>query len=353
MQLRDDFAKHISELHNPIDRPYTTSIDKSLLESTEDIEHLNKEIHDVNPDYLTFLPAYFWVFYFAIGWIYFSSFMFLIVSTDGLLHLQSSNIPLLVLDVSIALSMFIVFCTPLILLLYQFFRKYPIRTQYYFLKKEQKIAYYYRPLMKFRQPYELKIVDYKNVHPDLHLDKYNQAYTPLNLYVADPETGDITHHLKLEDYRVNPRVQWAFIRTYMEGPADDLPIDAQFCEAYPADTSGSLFACADIVFRKNGILPSDHSGGGQIMVFIIGSIIALGNLFQANHYQCTKRAILHPDVQKLLTWNGQNNPYPIQLITDEAKLAFDGRNWEVNVRWVCIILINMGLFLWAVVAYNS
>ncbi|MFK3989132.1 hypothetical protein ACI2JM_02300 [Psychrobacter sp. NPDC064578] len=191
------------------------------------------------------------------------------------------------------------------------------------------------------------------MHPDLHQDPYNRAYTPLNLYVADPETGDITHHLKLEDYRVNPRVQWAFIRTYMEGPADDLPIDAQFCEAYPADTSGSLFACADIVFRKNGILPSDHSGGGQIMVFIIGSIIALGNLFQANHYQCTKRAILHPDVQKLLTWNGQNNPYPIQPITPEAQKAFDGKNWQVNIRWIVAILINISLFVWVVVAYNS
>ncbi|WP_201512426.1 DUF6708 domain-containing protein [Psychrobacter alimentarius] len=353
MQLRDDFAKHISELHNPIDRPYTASIDKSLLENIEDVEHLNKEIHDVNPDYLTFLPAYFWVFYFAIGWIYFSSFMFLIVSTDGLLHLQSYNIPLLVLDVSIALSMFIVFCTPLILLLYHFFRKYPIRTQYYFLKKEQKIAYYYRPLWKFRQSYELKIVDYKDIRPDLHQDPYNRAYTPLNLYVADPETGDITHHLKLEDYRVNPRVQWAFIRTYMESPADDLPIDNEICQAYPVDTSGSLFACADIIYRKNGILPSDHSGGGQIMVFIIGSIIALGNLFQANHYQCTKRAILHPEVKKLLTWDGQDNPYPIQTITDESKLAFEGGNWEVNVRWVGIILINVGLFVWAVMAYNS
>ena len=353
MQLRDDFAKHISELHNPIDRPYTTSIDKSLLESTEDIEHLNKEIHDINPDYLTFLPAYFWVFYFVIGWVCFSSFMFLILSTNGLLNLQSSNLPLLLLDVFIALFIFIPSCTPLILLLYQFIRKYPIRTQYYFLKKEQKIAYYYRPLWKFRQPYELKIVDYKDVRPDLHLDKYNQAYTPLNLYVADAVTGDITHHLKLEDYRVNSRVQWAFIRTYMESPVDELPVDAKFCEAYPADTSKSLFACADIIYRKNGILPSDHSGGGQIMVFIIGSIIALGNLFQANHYQCTKRAILHLDVQKLLTWDGQSNPYSIQPITDEAKLAFEGRNWEVNVRWVCIILINVGLFVWAVVAYNS
>ncbi|MDE0490900.1 hypothetical protein NK638_04995 [Psychrobacter sp. A3] len=353
MQLRNDFATHISELNNPIDRPYTTSIDKSLLESTEDIEHLNKEIHDVNPDYLTFLPAYFWVFYFAIGWVYFSSFIFFISSIDEILRLETSNVPLLVLDIFILLLMFIVFCAPLVLLLYQFIRKHPIRTQYYFLKKEQKIAYYYRPLWKFRQPYELKIVDYKDVIPDLHQDPYNRAYTPLNLYVADPETGDVTHHLKLEDYRVNPRVQWAFIRTYMESPANDLPIDSQFCEAYPVDTSKSLFACADIIYRKSGILPSNHSGGDQIMVFIIGSIIALGNLFQANHYQCTKRAILHPDVQKLLTWDGQDNPYPIQPITDEAKLAFEGRNWEVNVRWVCIILINVGLFVWAVVAYNS
>ncbi|MBH0085455.1 hypothetical protein I6E84_04395 [Psychrobacter sp. SCQQ22] len=353
MQLRDDFAQHISELNDPLERPYTASIDKSLLKNTEDIEHLNKEIHDVNPDYLTFLPAYFWYFYFIIAWTYFASFMFFIVSIGEVFRLEISNVPLFLLDIFILLLMFIVFCTPLILLIYQFFRKYSIRTQYYFLKKEQKIAYYYRPLMKFRQPYELKIVDYKDVHPDLHQDPYNRAYTPLNLYVADPETGDITHHLKLEDYRVNPRVQWAFIRTYMESPADELPIDAQFCEAYPADTSKSLFACADIVFRKNGILPSNHSGGDQIMVFIIGSIIALGNLFQANHYQCTKRAILHPEVIKLLTWDGQDNPYPIQPITDEAELAFEGRNWEVNVRWVCIILINAGLFAWAVVAYNA
>ena len=354
MQLRDDFAKHISELHNPIDRPYTASIDKSLLKNTEDVKHLNKEIQNINPDYLTFLPAYFWMFYFAIGWVYFFSYMFSVIFI--LLFIVNLDFVLsgfTVWFVLVGILMFIVFCTPLILLLYQFIAKKPFRTQYYFLKKEQKIAYYYRPLMKFRQPYELKVVDYKDVRPDLHLDKYNQAYTPLNLYVADPETGDITHHLKLEDYRVNPRVQWAFIRTYMERPADELPIDNEICQAYPADTSKSLFACADIIYRKNGILPSDHSGGGQIMVFIIGSIIALGNLFQANHYQCTKRAILHPEVQKLLTWDGQDNPYPIQPITDEAKLAFDGRNWEVNVRWIVAIIINISLFSWAVVAYNS
>lgn len=249
--------------------------------------------------------------------------------------------------------MFIVFCTPLILLLYQFIRKNPFRTQYYFLKKEQKIVYYYRPLMKFRQPYELKIVDYKDVHPDLHLDKYNQAYTPLNLYVADPETGNITHHLKLEDYRVNPRVQWAFIRIYMESPAENLPIDNKICQAYPMDTSKSLFACSDIVFRKNGMLNNTHSGSDTAIVLTISSLYALGYLFQGNHYQCVKRAILHPDVKKLLTWDGKDNPYPIQPITPEAEKAFQGKNWQVNFRWIVAILINISLFAWAVVAYNS
>ena len=353
MQLRNDFATHISELNNPIERPYSKNIDRKLFEKTEDVEHLNQEIHDVNPDYLTFLPAYFWVFYFAIGWTYFSSIMFFSIFIGDIFYNEPMKGVIQIFNIASMVFMFIAACAPLILTLYQLIRKHHFRTQYYFLKKEQKIAYYYRPLMKFRQPYELKIVDYKDVHPDLHLDKYNQAYTPLNLYVADPETGNITHHLKLEDYRVNPRVQWAFIRTYMESPADELPIDAQFCEAYPADTSKSLFACADIVFRKNGILPSNHSGGDQIMVFIIGSIIALGNLFQANHYQCTKRAILHPGVQKLLTWDGQDNPYSIQPITPEAQKAFQGKNWQVNIRWIVAIAINVGLFAWAVVVYNT
>ena len=57
MQLRDDFATHISELHSPLERPYSKDIDIKLFNSIESVEHLNKEIANVNPDYLTFLPA--------------------------------------------------------------------------------------------------------------------------------------------------------------------------------------------------------------------------------------------------------------------------------------------------------
>ena len=352
MQLRDDFAKHISELNEPLERPYTQPIGNTLLnDHKSDIGYLNREIHNINPDYLTFFPAYFWYFYFAIGWVYFSVFFFVIslIADISYFYLDDWSI----LNVFITLFMFIPSCTPLILLLYQFIIKKPFRTQYYFLKQQQKIAYYYRPLWKIRQPYELKIVDYKDIHPDLHQDRGNRAYTPLNLYVADAETGDITHHLKLEDYNVNPRVQWAFIRTYMESPSEALPIDSKLCQAYPTDTSKSLFACSDIIYRREGSINTKHSGETVMGMLAIGSVYALGNLFHGSHYQCVKRAILHPDVKKLLTWDGKDNPYPIQPITTEAQRAFQGKNWQVNFRWIVAILINISLFSWAVVAYNS
>ncbi|MGM8908692.1 hypothetical protein ACS8FB_01040 [Psychrobacter sp. 1U1] len=148
-------------------------------------------------------------------------------------------------------------------------------------------------------------------------------------------------------------MQWAFIRTYMESPSEALPIDHEECRAYPTDTSGSLFACSDILYRKHGVLSNEHDGAGSTVMLLMSSLYVLGHLFQGSHYQCVKRAILHPDVQKLLTWDGQNNPYPIQPITPEAQRAFEGKNWQVNIRWIVAIVINISLFAWAVVAYNS
>ena len=103
MQLRDDFAKHISELNNPLERPYSKGIDTSLLQSIDDIKHLNKEIQDVNPDYMAFLSAYFWYFYFIISWTYFASFMFFIISIDEMFRLETSNMLLFLLDIFILL----------------------------------------------------------------------------------------------------------------------------------------------------------------------------------------------------------------------------------------------------------
>lgn len=86
MQLRDDFAKHVSELHNPIERPYSKEIDNKLFNNIKDVEHLNKEIANVNPDYLTFLPAYFWVFYFVVGFIFLLSCSSLFLLMDYYLY---------------------------------------------------------------------------------------------------------------------------------------------------------------------------------------------------------------------------------------------------------------------------
>lgn len=348
-----EFAKHINELQEVLESPYSSEINKGLLEEGEDIEHLNKEIANINPDYMTFLPSYFWYWYFCIGWVYFSTFWLgnYFLQDIGEVVFINGNFDLF--DIILTFFWLLVFGTPLFLLFYQFIRKHPYRIQYYFLKKEQKLVYYYRPSLQFLKPFELKVVDYKDIIPEIHTIKQNTAYTPLNLYIADPNTGEITHHIKPHDVSVDPRVHWAFIRTYMEGDAADLPINPELCEAYPADTSKSLFACSDIVFRKYGILNTHHSGAGGIVMLIISSIYALGYLLQGNNYQCTKQAILHPDVKKLLTWDGKDNPYPIQPITPEAEKAFQGKNWQVNLRWVVAIAINVSLFAWAVVAYNG
>lgn len=354
MQLHNDFATHISELDNPIDRPYSQPIDKKLLtdsDNIDDINYLNKEIANINPDYMTFLPAYFWVFYFCIGWIYFTAFFFVNEVISDYKYFYSQD--WIYFDVFMSIFEFIIMLCPLLILIYQLIRKHPIRTQYYFLKKEQKVAYYYRPLWKIKQPYELHIVDYKDIIPDLYRDKYNTAYTPLNLYVADPDTGDITHHMKLEDYNVNPRVQWAFIRTYMERPSDELPIDPKLCQAYPTDTTGSLFACSDIIFRKSLFLNPKHQGDGIIAMMFLGSAYVLGYLLQGNTYQSVKQAINHPKVKAMLSWDGQDNPYPIQPVTPEAEQAFEGKNWQVNIRWIIAIAVNTFFFIGFVIAYNS
>lgn len=346
-----DFAKHINELQEILESPYSRKIDKALLKDSEDIEHLNKEIANINPDYMTFFPSYFWYWYFCIGWVYFSSVMFFSIFIGDIFYNEPMEGLLQIFNIASMIFIFIVFCTPLILLIYQLIRKYPYRTQYYFLRKEQKVAYYFRPSLQFFKPFELKVVDYKDLIPEIHTIKNNTAYKPLNLYVADPSTGNITHHIKPHDVSVNSRVHWAFIRTYMESHADELPIDPQFCEAYPADTSQSLFACSDIVFRKYGILNTQHSGAGGIVMLIISSIYAFGYLLQGNNYQCTKQAISHPDVSKLLTWDGKDNPYDIKQITEEAQKAFDGRNWQVNIRWIVAIAVNVSLVAW--IALNN
>ena len=50
----NEFAKHINELQEVLESPYSSEIDKGLLEEGEDIEHLNKEIANINRDHPIF-----------------------------------------------------------------------------------------------------------------------------------------------------------------------------------------------------------------------------------------------------------------------------------------------------------
>lgn len=81
------------------------------------------------------------MFYFAVGWVYFSSFWLGNYFLQDIGEVVFIDGEFSIFDIVFSFLWIVVFGTPLILFLYQLIRKRFIRTQYYFLK-EQKIAYY-------------------------------------------------------------------------------------------------------------------------------------------------------------------------------------------------------------------
>ncbi|WP_207804108.1 hypothetical protein, partial [Psychrobacter sp. JCM 18903] len=76
------------------------------------------------------------------------------------------------------------------------------------------------------------------------------VYEVLNLHIIDESTGEPSLSINCEGMQLNPYDQWAFIRTYMERPAEELPLDPRYAHACPTDISTSLLACADIAQEK-------------------------------------------------------------------------------------------------------
>ena len=88
-----------------------------------------------------------------------------------------------------------------------------------------------------------------------------------------------------------------------------------------------------------------YAGETVIAMLAIGSLYALVNLFHGSHYQCTKRAILHPEVQRRLMWDGKNNPYNVLPVTAARQAAFDNKNTKVKLKWYSGIAVNATWFI--------
>ncbi|WP_227429317.1 hypothetical protein [Psychrobacter sp. I-STPA6b] len=144
---------------------------------------------------------------------------------------------------------------------------------------------------------------------------------------------------------LNPHDQWTFIRTYMERPADELPLDPRYAHPCPTDISQSLFACADLVQEKRdkGLTGVRHEF--SLLSWLRICFISYLDLAEGNIYQSSKNPALHPDIKNKLQWNGENNPYNIIPVTAERQLAFANQNQSVKNRWYTGIAINLIWFI--------
>ncbi|MEC7118442.1 MAG: hypothetical protein VXW65_00860 [Pseudomonadota bacterium] len=158
----------------------------------------------------------------------------------------------------------------------------------------------------------------------------------------------------------DPEQQWNFIRTYMERPAEELPLDTKSpVQTWPTDMSGSLFACADAIYARLNLLNEHHQPSQNEVwqdlsawwVRVRSAVFTYLDLDQANNIRKTQRAINDPQVQALLELtrsqrpDPDHNPYPVRPMTEERRLAFLGQNPDVNRRWQIAIGVNASIVL--------
>lgn len=231
------------------------------------------------------------------------------------------------------------------LLPYVAYKQFKNKKSYYnkilLLKQTQQIAYYEH---NRKQEPIFHLINYKDLVASVRRNK-GVVFEALNLHVIDPKTEEVAQSINLEDMQLNPYDQWTFIRTYMERPADELPLDPRYAHACPTDVSISLLACADIAQEKKN---KDLTGLRHEVTFMGWSracTISYLDLAEGNIYQSSANPALHPEVQRRLMWDGENNPYNILPVTAERQAAFANQNQKVKQKWYSGIAINATWFI--------
>ncbi len=209
------------------------------------------------------------------------------------------------------------------------------------LKNTQQIAYYEH---NGKQAPIFHLINYKDITASIRRNE-GLVYEVLNLHVIDESTGEPSLSINFEDMQLNPYDQCTFIRTYMERPADELPLDPRYAHACPTDISTSLFACADIAQEKKnkGLTGLRHEV--TFMGWLRACTVSYLDLAEGNIYQSSANPALHPEVQRRLMWDGQNNPYNILPVTAERQAAFANQNQTVKRKWYSGIAVNATWFI--------
>ena len=328
-----------------ISRPYEGSI-PNFKEKNASIERLSKLTHEVNPDYLLFHPIInsiqnVWLLASYCGvWLGGLHIFFLLVVIYDYIFLSPFDIVgftlIMMLMILISILSFGAYFT-----IKQLKTKQSRYHKILLLKNTQQIAYYEH---KRKQDPIFHLINYKDITASIRRNE-GLVYEVLNLHVINKTTGEPSLSINLEDMQLSPYDQWTFIRTYMERPADELPLDPRYAHACPTDISTSLLACADIAQEKKdkGLTGLQHEV--TFMGWLRACTVSYLDLAEGNIYQSSANPALHPEVQRRLMWDGEHNPYNILPVTEERKAAFNNQNRKMKIKWYSGIAINVIWFV--------
>lgn len=328
-----------------ISRPYEGGI-PNFKEKNASIERLSNIVHEVNPDYLLFHPVInsiqnVWLLASYCGAWLFGQFLFLFLYVV-LKYFFIEEFELIVLFPVIIL---IIFLTMLGFSPYLTLKQLKIKQSRYhkilLLKNTQQIAYYKH---KRKQDPIFQLINYRDVTASIRRNE-GLVYEVLNLHVIDKTTGELSLSINFEDMQLNPYDQWTFIRTYMERPADELPLDPRYAHACPTDVSTSLLACADIAQEKKNKELTGLRHELTFMGWLRACTVSYLDLAEGNIYQSSANPALHPEVQRRLMWDGESNPYNILPVTAERQAAFANQNQKVKQKWYSGMAINAAWFI--------
>lgn len=328
-----------------LSRPYEGEIG-NFQEKKASINRISTLIHEVNPDYLLFHPTInsiqnVWLLASYCGaWLSAFHFVFLLEVAYEYIFVETIDVIgfslILMLMLLISMLGFGAFFT---------IKQLKVKQSRYhkilLLKNTQQIAYYEH---NRKQEPIFHLINYKDITASIRRNE-GLVYEVLNLHVIDKTTRELSLSINCEDMQLNPYDQWAFIRTYMERPADELPLDPRYAHACPTDISTSLLACADIAQEKKnkGLTGLRHEV--TFMGWLRACTVSFLDLAEGNIYQSSANPALHPEVQRRLMWDGTNNPYNILPVTAERQAAFNNQNQTVKLKWYSGIAINATWFI--------
>lgn len=327
-----------------ISRPYEGEIG-NFQEKKASIDRLSTLIHEVNPDYLLFHPVInsiqnVWLLAsYCSAWLG-GQFLFLIYAMFN--SVIKEGVLIYYLYAIICLIFILVsFITAPFLTLKQLKIKQSRYHKILLLKQTQQLAYYEH---RRKQDPIFHLINYKDITASVRRNE-GLVYEVLNLHVIDKSTREPSLSINFEDMQLNPYDQWAFIRTYMERPADELPLNPEFAQACPTDMSQSLFACSDIAQASKEYYHKNPNHEFRLGDWARCCTVSYLDLAEGNIYQSSANPALHPEVQRRLMWDGQNNPYNILPVTAERQAAFAKQNQAVKLKWYSGMAINATWFI--------